>query len=92
MGPRQRPKGSGSIHFREAEIDRLLNTIDRRLPRGDNEWQIIADDFNSSRPREFPEREKDSLRNKFKALRNVRKPTGDPTIPVVVRRHSGLLY
>ena len=34
----------------------------------------------------FPEREKDSIRNKFKALKNEKKPTGDPTIPVSVKR------
>ena len=87
MGPRQqRQSGTGSSHFKEGEVDRLLNIIDERLPRGDNEWQLVADDYNTSRPREFPEREKDSLRNKFKTLRNVRKPTGDPTIPAAVRR------
>ena len=67
MGPRQqRQRGTGSFHFKEGEVDRLLNIIDERLPRGDNEWQLVADDYNTNRPREFPEREKDYLRNKFK--------------------------
>ena len=67
-------------------MDRLLNIVNELLPRGDNEWQLVTDQYNLNRPREFPEREKDSIRNKFKALKNVKKPTGDPTIPASVRR------
>ena len=67
-------------------MDRLLNIVNELLPRGDIEWQLVTDQFNLNRPREFPEREKDSIRNKFKALKNVKKPTGDQTIPASVRR------
>ena len=32
MGPRQqRQRGTGSFHFKEGEVDRLLNIIDERL-------------------------------------------------------------
>ena len=57
---------SVKAHFKEGEVDRLINLINERLPTGDNEWQLVADDYNTNRPREFPERERDSLQNKFK--------------------------
>ena len=59
MGPRQqRQRGTGSSHFKEGELDRLLNLIDEGLRREDNGWQLVADDYSTYRPREFPEREK----------------------------------
>ena len=79
MPPRRAQSRSGSTHFREGEVDRLLNIVNELLPRDDNEWQLVTDQYNLNRPREFPEREKDSIRN-------VKKPTGDQTIPASVRR------
>ena len=38
----------------------------------------------------WPMRDMDSLRNKFKSLKNSRKPTGDPNCPIDVKRAKSI--
>lgn len=58
------------------QVERLLSLVETYLPVGSNQWEALAAKYNTDRPEEIPERDVDSLRNKFKALRNHRKPTG----------------
>jgi hypothetical protein len=78
-------------HWKPAEVDQLLSSCDKILPRGQNEWNQVYLDYNRNRPLQsdgslFVERDEESLRNKFKTLRSSTKPTGDPNIPEPVLR------
>jgi hypothetical protein len=63
----------------------MLELIEEFHPRGIDEWDLIAASFNSHFGN-GENRSGDDLRNKFKALKNVRKSTGDPNIPPNVLR------
>ncbi len=78
-------RGRGQT-FNAESVTRLLDLSEEILPGGPNEWCQVAAAFNLNRPPLVVSRDEDSLRNKFKALKNVRKPTGDPTCPPDVRR------
>ena len=78
-------------HWMTDEVTMLLDKVDEIKPRGSNEWEAVARAYNISRlSAEYltgrPERDVDSCKTKFKALKNVKKPTGDPTIPPEVKR------
>ena len=69
----------------------LLDKVEIHLPRGGEEWVTVSTDYNITRLQlptlvSRPERDADSCKTKFKALKNVRKPTGDPTCPPQVKR------
>jgi hypothetical protein len=55
-------------------------------------WDRVAFDYNSKEERSkrrmqaMPVRDVDSIRTKWKALKNCKKPTGDPDCPKEVRR------
>jgi hypothetical protein len=57
----------------------LLNVVEEYLPAGAQMWEKVVSEYNAGRPSEFPERDLDSLRNKFKTLKNHKKPTGKIT-------------
>ncbi len=78
-------RGRGQT-FNAESVTRLLDLSEEILPAGPNEWNQLAAAFNFNRPPLIVGRDEDSLRNKFKALKNVRKPTGDPTCPPDVKR------
>ena len=67
-----------------AETEHLLDIIEEILPEGPNDWARMQEQHALHYPGE--ERTSDSLKRKFQALYNSRKPTGDPTCPEVVRR------
>ena len=64
--------------------------MEKVLPRGANEWERVTNNYNVSRLlgqlRSRPERDQDSCKAKYKTLKNVKKPTGDPHIPSNVKR------
>ncbi len=49
-------------------------------------WDRVSVEYNAKRPRGSAYRDVESLRNKFKALKNSKKPTGDPRCPENVKR------
>ncbi len=60
--------------------------MEYHLPVGMNAWTALTDHYNGlDKPDSYPPRNVESLRGKFKKLRNVKKPTGDPTCPEEVR-------
>lgn len=83
---------AGSRNYTDGELDILLDIVEALLPTGELEWESVAAEYNKIISAKFPTmsrrmvRDCDSLRNKFKGLRNIRKPTGDPTCPPTVVR------
>ena len=77
------------MNWLNEEIDLLLIEVEKVLPRGGNEWERVSNNYNVSRLlgtlRSRPERDSDACKTKYKSLKNVRKSTGDPTIPPNVR-------
>ena len=70
--------------FSEAEVASLLDIIEDILPNSPNDWERVTEAHRNL----FPDlkRNTKSLKRKFEALYNHRKPTGDPTCPVAVRK------
>lgn len=50
------------------------------------EWERVASTYNQCKPERAPDRDHESIRNRFKYLKAVKKPTGDPTCPPLVAR------
>ena len=75
------PRGPG---FSEDETAALLDVIEDILPNCPNDWERVTEAHRIS----FPDLKRNikSLKRKFEALYNHKKPTGDPTCPVIVRR------
>ncbi len=56
------------------------------LPLGQNQWLSVGENYNVIAIRKsWPVRSAESLRAKFKSLRNSPKPTGDPNCPEEIR-------
>ncbi|RHY08250.1 hypothetical protein DYB37_009695 [Aphanomyces astaci] len=64
----------------------LLDCIERLQPLGGNHWDTVQSQYNTLSEPSWIARDSDSIRRKFKTLKNVRKPTGDPDCPVEVVR------
>ena len=63
--------------FRQDEIEKHLDLIEEQLPMGAESWQIVTGDYNHwCVDKGFAQRDWESIRDKFKKLRNTRKPTG----------------
>lgn len=75
---RQEPKKAGrSSQYREHEVQILLDLTERYLPYGAEQWEDVAYKFNSLlADTDWEPRDGESLRLKFKKLKNVPKPTG----------------
>jgi len=79
------PTPSSRIRGRKystANVDFLLSLIEEILPVGANLWDDVANRYNEHFG-EGNERDKEDLRNKFKKLRLVRKPTGNLFIQLI---------
>lgn len=66
----------------------MLTVVSEFLPRRVNDWLFVHKKYNEKRllwAPYFPERVGESIRSKFKVLKNTRKPNGDPTCPIYVR-------
>ena len=76
-------------HWKLDEVSLLLSFAADVLPRGSNDWKTVASRYNTERVANYthlPDRDADSLKSKFKTLKNTREPTGDPTCsPDVLR-------
>ncbi|KUF88740.1 hypothetical protein AM587_10011880 [Phytophthora nicotianae] len=83
-------KQSGSSNYKMAEVDRLLQLVEKYLPLGKDEWERLTNDYNATRPRSWNERDTDSIRRKFKAMYGARKPSGKGNIPPHIDRAKEL--
>lgn len=72
------------------EVSRLLDFVEKFLPAGQNQWATLCAAYNKDRPHWCSDRDVDALSWKFKSLRKVGKPTGNPTCPPDVVRAKRL--
>jgi hypothetical protein len=79
-------KGAGGSHYSSEEVSMMLDIVARILPSGEYMWERVSVEYNAKRPRGSAYRDVESLRNKFKTLKNCKKPTGDPKCPENVKR------
>ncbi len=75
-------KGRGKA-FSAADLEILFQLLEERLPMGPDQWDLLAVEYNQ---KVHVPRDAESLRFKFKTLKNAKKPTGDPTCPEEVKR------
>lgn len=80
--------------YSTVELQTLFSLMDEILPFGQHEWERLAFEFNRQMNallgNHAVARDYESLRNKFKALKNSKKPTGDPTCPWEIKRAKRL--
>lgn len=89
MGPKG-AQGRGR-NYSAANTTYLLDLIEEVEPCGCDEWNEISLKYNANfGGRSGENRSGDDLKNKFKALKNAKKPTGDPTCPPDVRRAKNI--
>ena len=88
-----RGRGTGSQNYRDWEVEILLNIMEIKQPLGADHWDQVATMFNASALTRsiqlscnYVPRDLESLKNKFKSLKNHRKPTGDPDCPPFVKK------
>lgn len=75
-------KKSRGPAYSDQETGVVLDLVAEHLPSGANMWMRLAQDYAEiALERGWPLRDEESLRNKFKALKNSPKPTGDPNCP-----------
>eukprot|EP01032_Pedospumella_encystans_P027774 gene27774-31374_t len=78
------------------ETEILLDVIEEWLPAGPQMWDNACINYNrelKERADEigtFPQRDLDSMKTRWKILKNAKKPTGDPTCPPDVKRAKRL--
>ena len=73
-----KPAQGRGKNYSDANLTFLLDKVQYSLPCGADEWTEISLEYNAF----FGGKESRSgedLRNKFKALKSTKKPTGDPT-------------
>ncbi|PLW13443.1 hypothetical protein PCASD_20522 [Puccinia coronata f. sp. avenae] len=65
----------------------LVEAVKHVLPLGANVWAIVHEHYSEYALKNGRAiREQDSVKNKFRALVNLNKPTGDPDCPTWVRK------
>ena len=80
--PMKKAKKQGrATAYSPVEVQKLLEYVKEVLPMGPDQWEDVGVLFrNHFIGAPYP-RETESLKQKFKTLRNLRKPTGNPTCP-----------
>ncbi|KAE8908733.1 hypothetical protein PF005_g20465 [Phytophthora fragariae] len=86
----RRPTSGRGKGFTTRQVDRMLAFVETFLPLGTAQCDGVQYAFNRNIPAEWPQRDPESLRRKFFALKNTRKPTGDATCPPEVRRAKAI--
>ena len=82
--------GGGTTWWKLPELTILFQSIEKVLPLGEYQWIHVAEQYNNARPQGAVERSWESCRNKFKDLKNKKKPTGDATCPWEVKEAKRL--
>ena len=84
--PKATPQGRGR-NYSAANTQYLLDLIEEIEPCGSDEWTEISLKYNAHfGGRSGENRSGEDLKNKFKALKAMKKPTDDPSCPPAVRR------
>jgi len=78
---------AGSLNYSASDITTLLDCVDDVDPLGANHWCMVAQRFAKwARENSRPERDVDSIKNKFDKLSNAKKRTEDPSCPPSIHR------
>ncbi|KAE8996281.1 hypothetical protein PR003_g21149 [Phytophthora rubi] len=59
----------------------MLGLVEQILPFEANQWNVVQLQYNAELPNGVAARDADSIKRKFYALKNTRKPRGDPNCP-----------
>ncbi|KAE9323076.1 hypothetical protein PF008_g17453 [Phytophthora fragariae] len=59
----------------------MMGLVEQILPFEANQWNAVQLQYNAELPNGFAACDADSIKRKFYALKNTRKPTGDPNYP-----------
>jgi hypothetical protein len=76
--------GGGRMHYRDDELNDLMDIMELVLPNGKYEKEKVAERYNeihSDRPREYQ-----NLMTQFNKFASKKPPTGYPECPPLVRR------
>ena len=73
-------------HWSEPEVSLMLDQVNKILPRGQIEWERVTVAYAAEKPPHWHERDEESIKSKFKTLKNHAKPTSDPQCPPNVKR------
>lgn len=77
----------GVPNYSKEDISVLMDHLDEVEPFGSSQWAIVAYKFREwAATNSRPQRDQESLRNKFDKLANAKKKTGEPSCPCLVRR------
>ncbi|KAG3059507.1 hypothetical protein JG687_00006740 [Phytophthora cactorum] len=57
----------------------MLRLVKQILGFGSNQWNAVQPQYNAGLPNGFSTRDAKSIKRKLYALKNTRKPTGDPS-------------
>ncbi|KAF1793310.1 hypothetical protein GQ600_25711 [Phytophthora cactorum] len=57
----------------------MLGLVEQILRFGSNQWNAVQPQYNAGLPNVFFTRDAESIKRKLYALKNTRKPTGDPS-------------
>ncbi|KAJ7750685.1 hypothetical protein DFH07DRAFT_1034059 [Mycena maculata] len=80
-----RPKGSSN--FSKADVNGLLDAVEKLKPMGQKGWQEVEKSFKKwARRNVRPDRDAKSLETKYKILLKTKKPTGDAHCPPEIKR------
>ncbi|PLW19616.1 hypothetical protein PCANC_14969 [Puccinia coronata f. sp. avenae] len=85
-------RAKGAQGYTSADCTALVEAVDKHvLPLGANKWAIVHERYSKYALKNGQAiREQDSVKNKFCALVNLNKPTGDPDCPTWVPLQKGL--
>ena len=81
---------SKNLNYSQEETTAFLNLIEKHLPIGSEEWEVVASEHKENFP--VQNRTDDSLKRKFASFYRSKVPTGDPNCPPHVRRAKHLRY
>jgi hypothetical protein len=87
--PNNQGAGGGKMHYRDDELNDLMDIMEELLPIGKYEKEKVAERYNMmhpTRPREYP-----NLMTQFNKFASKKPPTGNPDCPPLVRRAKRIL-
>lgn len=81
----------GVPNYSSAEVDALLDIVERILPLGAHHWARVAEQYREwAAANDGTPRDQDSLESEFDKMNYTMKRTADPTCPANVRRAKRL--
>ncbi|EFP76084.1 uncharacterized protein PGTG_02525 [Puccinia graminis f. sp. tritici CRL 75-36-700-3] len=83
---RRQGRMPGSQGYNTDDCVGLIKCVGRVMPMGPQQWSSVQEAYHKYADKNNrSHREIDSLKHKFRAIANSRKPTGDPNCPAYIR-------